>query len=161
MQDVDPKDSAILADNGLNLQAVFNIAGLPPDLHAVIEAVEATADYHQLLVFGHGGRRMWQALSTSQYMADTTFTPTALLAGPSPCTICPDKPCISACPVALPSADIPLDTCINERLSDGSACANSCLARCACPIMAEQRYSDEQIAYHYGRSLEMICHNSG
>lgn len=229
-QGVHPNDSGILAENGLNLQAVFNLADLPPDMLAAIEAVETTDGYRQVLVFGHGGPRMWQALSvsmepdeehpvdcfsvdvvarffteenpTNRYtflfpqqsneiplqwlgrlagwhhdsplrigvnarwgswfayravaLTNTSFTPTAPLLEASPCTSCMDTPCIVACPVATADGDIKLDACVDERLRVGSPCANTCLARLACPVMAEQRYSQEQIAYHYSHSLETI-----
>jgi len=230
MSGMHPNDSAILAENGLLLQAVFNLAGLPADMRAAIEAVETTEGYRQLLVFGHGGHRMWQALAgskwkgdehpidrfsadvvarffaeenrTSRYtllfpqqpgviplqqlgklagwhhaspfrigvnarwgswfayravvLADTSFTPTAPMSEPSPCESCPDKPCLSACPVASVDGLIKLDACMDERLQASSPCAVTCLARLACPVKAMERYSEEQIAYHYGRSLETI-----
>jgi len=230
MRGVHPNDSAILAENGLGLQAVFNLVDLPPDMLAAIEAVETTEGYRQLLVFGHGGRRMWQALAGSKWkgdehpidrfstdvvarffaeenrgnrytllfpqqpgviplqqlgklagwhhaspfrigvnarwgswfayravaLADTSFAATKPMPDASPCESCIDKSCLAACPAASVDGDIELDACMNERLQDGSRCAGTCLARLACPVKAEQRYSQEQIAYHYGRSLETI-----
>jgi len=229
-QGVHPNNSALLAENGLNLQAVFDLADLPVEMLAGIEAVETTEGYRQLLVFGHGGRSMWQTLSCSKWkidahpidcfsadtvgrffseenpsnnyillfpqqpgviplqslgrlagwhhasplrigvnarwgswfayravaLADTSFAPTTPLPDPSPCANCVDKPCIAACPVASDDGDIKLDACMDERLRGGSPCASTCLARLACPVMAEERYTEEQIAYHYGRSLETI-----
>ena len=229
-QGVHPNDSGILAGNGLNLQAVFNLADLPSGMLAAIAAVESRDSYRQLLVFGHGGPRMWEALSGSAFkhdehpidcfsteivtrffseenptnrytflfpqqpaviplqrlgqlagwhhaspfrigvnarwgswfayravaLADTSFAATTALKEPSPCASCMDKPCITACPVASKDGDIKLDACMDERLRAGSPCAKTCLARLACPVMADERYSQEQIAYHYGRSLETI-----
>jgi len=234
MRGVHPLDSAILAEHGLNLQAVFEIADLPPEMLAAMEPVESVSDYRQLLLFGHGGRQMWQALAGSAFrhdedpvdgfssdvvarffseenpgnsytllfpqkqgtkqgtiplqqlgklagwhhaspfrigvnvrwgswfayravaLADTAFTPTAPVPEPSPCESCTDKPCLSACPVTSSCGDIKLDDCMGHRVAAASSCANTCLARLACPVMQEARYSDEQIAYHYGRSLESI-----
>jgi len=227
---VHPNDSTILAENGLNLKAVFNLDELPPEMLAAIEAVETTQGYSQLLLFGHGGPRMWQALAgskskddehpidcfsvdvvaryfaeenpTNRYnllfpqqpgviplqglgqlvgwhhaspfrigvnarwgswfayravvLADTSFAATPPLDESSPCAGCMDKPCIAACPVASNDGDIKLDACMDERLRAGSPCAGTCLARLACPVMVGERYSQEQIAYHYGRSLETI-----
>ena len=229
-QGVHPLDSAILAESGLNQQAVFNLRDIPTDILAAIEAVETTDGYRQLLLFGHGGPRMWQALAGSAFkrdehpvdhfsmdvvarffteenptnryklvfpqqagviplqrlgqlagwhhdsplrigvnarwgswfayravaLADTSFAATPSLIEPSPCASCMDKPCITACPVASKDGDIKLDACMDERLRAGSPCAKTCLARLACPVMADERYSQEQIAYHYGRSLETI-----
>ena len=78
--------------------------------------------------------------------------------GQSPCEQCPDKPCISACPVrALSSTDPPnVTACIDHRLRPASPCAHQCLARSACPVGAEFRYDDEQMEYFYRRSLQSI-----
>jgi len=70
------------------------------------------------------------------------------------CPDCAVKPCINACPAgALVSGSLELDRCIDYRLSEGSACADRCVARLACPVGCEHRYDREQVAYHYGRSL--------
>lgn len=230
MQRVHPNDSTILAENGLNLQAVFDLASLPDSMRQAIEQTdEAAADYRQLLLFGHGGQRMWQALSTcsglsgehpidtfsaevvnryfveenpdNQYvllypghqrvlplqqlgqlagwhhaspfrigvnaqwgswfayravvLADTSFTPTAPMADPSPCESCKNKLCLAACPVAS-GKEIQLDACMDERLKEGTLCGFRCLARIACPVKPECRYEPEQITYHYGQSLMTI-----
>ena len=233
-QGLHPNDSAILAEYGLNLQAVFNLAELPSEILTAIEAVESTAGYQQLLVFGHGGPRMWQALAGSAFkrdehpiddfsadtvarffteenpansytllypqkqgviplqqlgrlagwhhaspfrigvnarwgswfayravaLADTSFAPTAPMPESSPCESCADKPCLSACPVAV-GDNIQLDACLDKRLEDASRCASTCLARLACPVMVKERYSQEQIVYHYARSLETIRRYKG
>ncbi|MDQ6992783.1 MAG: hypothetical protein Q9M31_04860 [Mariprofundus sp.] len=233
---VHPSDSAILADHGLNLQAVFDLVTLPAHIVAQLEAVEATKAYRQLLVFGHGGRRFWQALSATKSMdadnpvdrfsintinsffseenpensyrvifpehhgivplqqlgklagwhhdspfllglnsvwgswfayravvlADTAFALTQPLPAISPCEVCVSRACLSACPaVIFPCSEITLAACIKERLQESSCCAHRCLARMACPVMAEQRYGDQQMAYHYGCSLETIRHHRG
>jgi epoxyqueuosine reductase len=75
----------------------------------------------------------------------------------SPCASCLEKPCISACPVGavrLESFDI--DACVQHRLLPQSPCADRCLARLACPYFPQHRYSEPQIQYHYGRSLEAL-----
>ena len=76
----------------------------------------------------------------------------------SPCLDCTDKPCITACPgrAVASSAAFSIPRCTGYRLSEASACRSACLARQACPVAAGQRYSDEQMAYHYGRSLRSI-----
>jgi len=65
MQGVHPNDSNILADSGFNLLAVFDLDTLPLTIRQSIKAIAPEADYRQLLLFGHGGRRMWQALAAS------------------------------------------------------------------------------------------------
>jgi len=47
---------------GLNLRAVFNMADLPPALRA---QVETAGHYRQLILIGHGGRRLWEAVQAS------------------------------------------------------------------------------------------------
>jgi hypothetical protein len=77
---------------------------------------------------------------------------------PSPCATCSAKPCVSACPASAVSAAAAFDlaACIEFCLSAQSPCQSQCLARLACPVAAEQRYSAEQLRYHYGRSLHTL-----
>jgi len=79
-------------------------------------------------------------------------------AGPSPCDSCADKPCVRTCPVdALSPAAMPdVAVCVDHRMSNGSECAYTCLARHACPAGSPHRYGEEQTRYFYGRSLESI-----
>ncbi len=76
----------------------------------------------------------------------------------SPCSSCIAKACIASCPANVLSTTeaIKLTRCIDYRLKPASSCANTCLARCACPEGKSFRYTDEQINYHYGRSLPML-----
>lgn len=50
-----------LADGGLNLVAVFDCAALPQQLCDLMADVPL-ADYQRLVLLGHGGRRLWEAL---------------------------------------------------------------------------------------------------
>lgn len=77
----------------------------------------------------------------------------------SPCQACEAKPCVSACPASAlgdTHADFQLQACLDYRLKPNSPCANQCIARSACPVGKEHRYSREQMHYHYGVSLAMI-----
>lgn len=47
---------------GLNLQAVFNTADLPPALRGQLETL---GHFRQLILIGHGGRRLWEAVQAS------------------------------------------------------------------------------------------------
>ncbi|WP_052761017.1 hypothetical protein [Sedimenticola thiotaurini] len=78
----------------------------------------------------------------------------------SPCSSCREKPCISLCPAGALAADsvIDMNRCARHRLTPRSNCANRCLARLGCPVAAEQRYTLEQIEYHYRLSLETLRH---
>ena len=70
---------------------------------------------------------------------------------PHPCDACPEKPCLSACPVdAVRPNGLNVDPCRGHLASPaGTACMNGgCLARNACPVGSAYRYSDEQQAFH-------------
>ncbi len=76
----------------------------------------------------------------------------------SPCDSCQTKPCIFTCPVeAVGNIDqFNLTNCAEHRIAVQSSCADRCLARMACPIAPEHRYSLAQINYHYRHSLDSI-----
>ena len=87
-------------------------------------------------------------------IANTRFALSKKSATQHPCTGCTTKACMAACPVARPGADaIDLNDCLGYRLSENSPCAQTCLAREACPVAPRQRYSTAQLAYHYNESL--------
>lgn len=54
--------AAVLADAGLNRQHVFDLAALPADLRAPLGD---TAGLRQLILLGHGGRRLWECVRRS------------------------------------------------------------------------------------------------
>jgi hypothetical protein len=60
-----------LQQQGLNLQAVFDIQSLPTEF---IESLSAQCadlnNYHQLILLGHGGRTMWDGLQQSDIDSD-------------------------------------------------------------------------------------------
>jgi epoxyqueuosine reductase len=86
---------------------------------------------------------------------DLPVTPEHISA--SPCLTCEGKPCISACPPgALNDGKFNLEKCIGYRQQDDSQCKTTCLARRACPVASEHRYTNEQMQYHYGRSMKML-----
>ncbi|HXK56926.1 MAG: hypothetical protein KDI74_16530 [Gammaproteobacteria bacterium] len=75
----------------------------------------------------------------------------------SPCANCVEKPCISTCPVgAVRMESFKLETCARHRLAYRSSCADRCLARLACPVHPEHRYTPDQIRYHYLHSLTTL-----
>ena len=94
-------------------------------------------------------------------LTELSLPPTAL-AGPSPCEACP-APCVAACPAgAVNKGGFDWQLCVNHRAAEERSrvaeetCRETCLARMACPVAAQYRYSDEQMAYHYGVSLRTI-----
>jgi ferredoxin-like protein FixX len=231
MEDSHPTKSPLLNDNGLNMQAVFNLSELPEEITSLIRCDPDTTRFKQLIIFAHGGRRMWESVQASRFtdadepidsfsidlvrryfsetcsentfevlypgskqvvplqklgrlagwhhdspfrigvnlvwgswfayrvavLADTEFEATLLFTAASPCLSCTDKPCLSACPAeALECGDFSLKLCIDYRLREHSQCKAQCLARLACPVGCEHRYSMEQINYHYARSMQTI-----
>ena len=219
-------DPSLLDAAGLNLQAIFNIADLPPEITGKLEAAPS---FRQLLLLGHGGKRLWQAVKAagiespdpiddftlatvrrwfaehwpeqpyqviypgpqaiglqalgqlagwhhaSPFMvginqtwgswyayravvlADSNFAPSVARPETSPCTACPGRPCISACPAgALAGEAFSLEKCIAWRRQSDSSCRSTCLARLACPVASEHRYPVEQIRHSYGISQRMI-----
>lgn len=90
-------------------------------------------------------------------LADTQFSVTPVMQGGSPCLRCESKPCITACPAdAMRDGEFSLQACMGYRKSEGSLCRSQCLARQACPVASQHRYSDEQINYHYSVSMRVI-----
>ena len=75
------------------------------------------------------------------------------------CAHCVDTPCITACPAeALGKGRMPLlNRCADYRLSADSACEQTCVAREACPVATEHRYTSEQLNYHYGLARSAIA----
>lgn len=62
--------ASLLIDNGLNLQAVLDLDGLPGDVTAGIRAVRPDISrFRQLILIGHAGPRLWQALQASPFAA--------------------------------------------------------------------------------------------
>lgn len=71
--------------------------------------------------------------------------------GPHPCDHCPDKPCLTNCPVgAVLPERFDVASCRAYLRQEGqSTCRQSgCLARNACPVGAGYRYPHEQLRFH-------------
>lgn len=64
-------DGALLDGAGLNRHAVFDIDRLPAAIAATVRANCAAPDAHrQLILIGHAGRRLWQAVQESGIASD-------------------------------------------------------------------------------------------
>lgn len=62
----------LLNSNGLNMQAVFNLSLLPEAMQATLtEQVAGFSNYSQLILIGHGGKQMWEALQASEHRGAT------------------------------------------------------------------------------------------
>jgi len=69
----------------------------------------------------------------------------------SPCENCPDRPCLSSCPVdAFSAAGYDVDACVAHIAGpSGASCLGAgCLARHACPVGRNAAYSAPQAAFH-------------
>lgn len=237
MTEAPPFPATALDAAGLNRQHLFDLAALPETIRATLGD---TTGFSQLLLIGHGGRRLWECVQASgiggsdpiddytrQTLAEwfarelpgsdyrilypgdtpvglqalgelagwhhptpfrvgidakwgswfayraavlctTRFSPffrvhrapkKAPLGGGSPCASCDGHPCVTTCPAnALAGEDFDLDACLHWRMAPASTCADTCLARLACPVGAEHRYDAAQIRHSYGRSLDMLRH---
>jgi hypothetical protein len=74
----------------------------------------------------------------------------------SPCDRCPDRPCLSACPVhAFKNGSFDVNACASHVLSAaGTECRdNGCLARRACPVGPQFRYAPSQARFHMSAFL--------
>lgn len=97
----------------------------------------------------------WRAVLLTEHALAPPLLPAAELPGDSPCTLCP-APCAAACPArAVAKSGFDWQACVNHRVAE-ETCKETCLARLACPVGREFRYTQEQTAYHYGISLRTI-----
>ena len=79
--------------------------------------------------------------------------PAPLVDAAHPCETCEDKPCLSGCPVgAFTREGFKIDACVDHiATKNGNACMDEgCLARCACPVGKDNRYSSAQRQFHLG-----------
>jgi ferredoxin len=98
----------------------------------------------------HPDYGLWHAYRGALAFAERLELPAAD-ERPSPCDNCPDKPCLSACPVhAFTSADYDVAACAGHLDSPGGRdCLDrGCLARRACPVGRDYIYEPEQAAFH-------------
>jgi len=82
----------------------------------------------------------------------------------SPCERCPDRPCLSDCPVsAFKNGSFDLDACVSHVLSAaGTDCRdNGCLARRACPVGPQFRYAPPQAYFHMRAFLQAVAGDAG
>jgi hypothetical protein len=124
-----------------------------------LQALGKLAGWHHASPFMVGINETWGSWYAYRVVAlsDTDFAPTVRQTTASPCAQCRDKPCLGSCPAGALSDDtFDLEKCIAYRKQPTSRCRATCLARVSCPVGAEHRYCDEQIAHTYTISMRMI-----
>lgn len=99
----------------------------------------------------HNDEGLWHAyrfaLEFENTPADAKFLGQALPA----CADCPDKPCLSACPVnAFEAGDYHVQACMDYLRSDeNSDCRRfGCAARRACPVKKHNQYHPDHAQFH-------------
>jgi hypothetical protein len=98
----------------------------------------------------HPDYGLWHAYRGAFAFAEEIALPTRAEA-PRPCDTCPDRPCLSACPVgAFTGTDYDVGACAAHLGSPaGRACMDGgCLARQACPVGRAYRYESGQARFH-------------
>ena len=67
MQAFQPFDATLLNNAGLNRQAIFDFDSLPADIMTPLRAsCNATLPCRQLILIGHAGRTLWEAIRASE-----------------------------------------------------------------------------------------------
>lgn len=99
----------------------------------------------------HADYGLWHAYRGALLLKDEIDIP-PIRNWPNPCESCRTRPCLSACPAgALSGGRYAAETCREHLLADHhtNTCSTSgCLARYACPVAAEHRYSSAQASFH-------------
>jgi hypothetical protein len=93
---------------------------------------------------------LWHAYRGGLCLRERIALPLSSAPG-SPCERCPQRPCLSACPVhAFANGEFDVDACVSHVLSAaGTNCReNGCLARRACPVGPQFRYLPDQARFH-------------
>ena len=150
--------SAVLRDVGVNHKIVFPMA----DRHAPhwpLQQLGRTLGWHHTSPFQVGIDAQWGswfAYRAVVVLPSGCAPPSASRQLPHPCETCVGRPCEVTCPAQALTPQWSLDACMAYRLSEGAACAATCVAREACPVGSEHRYGKAQLAYHYGQSLAFI-----
>jgi hypothetical protein len=93
---------------------------------------------------------LWHAYRGALLFAEKLALPPRRV-GSSPCQGCPEKPCLTGCPVgALEAGRYDVPACVAYvSTSAGRACLEGgCLARHACPVSRGHAYAPDQAQFH-------------
>ena len=138
-------------------QAAFSVL-YPGEMPVGLQALGRLAGWHHESPFRLGINERWGSWFAYRVavLVAHPLPPTPPEPGGSPCEACTGKPCLDACPAGALAGEFSLEKCIAWRRQPDSSCRLACLARNACPVRAEHRYLEAQIAHSYGYSLRMI-----
>ena len=106
---------------------------------------------------------LWHAYRGGLCLRERIALPPSPPASPqpgSPCERCPDRPCLSGCPVhAFKNGSFDLDACVSHvHSAAGTDCRdNGCLARRACPVGPQYRYATAQTRFHMSAFLRAVA----
>jgi hypothetical protein len=109
----------------------------------------------------HPDYGLWHAYRGALAFAERLALPPRV-ERPRPCDSCPDRPCLSACPVgAFSDQGYDVPACIGHiRNPAGAACmGGDCLARRACPVGPTHGYGPAQARFHMAAFL--AAHRDG
>ncbi|MFA7292128.1 MAG: hypothetical protein WC023_07745 [Rhodocyclaceae bacterium] len=152
----------------VNVVEAWISAQLPGVAHTIVypgegsvglQALGKRAGWHHDSPFRVGVNAAWGSWFAYRavVLVDAGLPITPRMVSDSPCVSCTAQPCVSACPAdALAEGDFSLQKCIAYRKQPDSRCRVTCVARTACPVRPEHRYTDAQIAHSYSRSMAMI-----
>ncbi|MDR1994765.1 hypothetical protein [Azonexus sp.] len=123
-----------------------------------LQALGTLAGWHHTSPFMVGIDAEWGSWFAYRavILCAAEFPPTPVVERRNPCPDCPNRPCVAACPAKAAGDPFRLDRCIDERLRPSSPCIHACLARNACPVGAEHRYSKAQMRHSYALSLSTL-----
>ncbi len=139
----------------LGAEPLFPFRGPPflPFLHWAQRAESVAPSAIGILIHPRYG--LWHAYRAALAFSDRLVLP-PWKHEPRPCDSCPDRPCLTTCPVDAFSGDgFDADAC-SGHIGDASGreCLESgCLARRACPVGRDYAYAPAQAGFHMAAFL--------
>lgn len=101
-------------------------------------------------MFIHPDHGLWHGYRGALVLAERLALPVPDRR-PNPCDTCPERPCLTTCPVAAFSVsgyDVPACARHLARVDGADCMAEGCRARRACPVGRAARYEPAQAAFH-------------
>ncbi|MDP6707383.1 MAG: hypothetical protein QF893_13650 [Alphaproteobacteria bacterium] len=108
----------------------------------------------------HADHGLWHSYRGALSFAEALALPEAE-ARANPCESCPDKPCLTTCPVdAFSEHGYDIPACVRHLVTDdGQDCMQlACRARRACPVGRDNRYEPAQASFHMRHFLKTRRH---